>query len=112
MARVELTVQDIVNTGLSETLIPADDTDNHVFDNDGRVFLRVVNGETDVTVTIKPGLVRSGLSLEDLTVLVPADESRVIGPFVVADFNQPGTTKVHVDIDDDTNVTIGAFRLP
>ena len=112
MARVELTVQDIVNTGLSETLVAADDTNNHVFSNDGRVFLRVANGATDVNVTIKPGLVRSGLSLEDLTVLVPATESRVIGPFAVADFNQPGTAKVHVDIDNDVNVNIGAFRLP
>ncbi len=112
MSRVALTVQNVVLTGLVPVLTAGDDTNNHIFSNDGRAFLYVVNGATDVVVTVSPGLVRSGLNLEDLVVTVAANTERMIGPFPVADFNQAGTSNVHVDIDDDTNVTLAAIRLP
>lgn len=112
MARVNLPVQPVVRTGLNPSLTAADDVENHVFDNDGRVFLYVVNGLVDVDVTVVSGFTRLGLALADVTVTVPANHSRLIGPFPKDVFDQTGTGKVHVNIDDDSNVTLAAISLP
>ena len=114
MARGTLAVQPIVNTGLEPTYTAADAVDGHEFENDGKTFLHVANGATAVEVTVSANYSREGLTLPDLSVTVSASESRMIGPFDKIVFNQDGADKgkVFVDVDDASNVTLAAIRLP
>ena len=110
MARDILTVQEIVRTGLNPSLSAGDSANGHEFVNDGKTYVEVVNGGgSPIVVTIPtPGSI-DGLAIADRTVSVPAGETRKIGPFPNT-YNQSGGL-VYIDLDDDTSVTLGAFKL-
>jgi hypothetical protein len=119
-ARTVLTVQDIVRTGLNPALVSGDATNNHSFDNTGHnVFLHVITTGTAADVTIvTPNLV-DGLAIGDLVVTMPATGERIIGPFPKALYDTIDTDPdpdidpaIFVDLDADTGLTLGAFRLP
>ncbi len=118
MARSELTVEDVVRTGLNPTYNNAA-TDGHAIDNASkRVFIHVKNGSggsVDVTITT-PSTV-DGLAIADRVVAVPASGERMIGAFPEAVYSQEDATlgidkAVYVDYSATTSVTIGVFKLP
>lgn len=111
MARVAIAVQTITRTGLEPAYAAAAAAaDGNSFPNDGRTFLAVVNGATDVEVTLKIARTIDGQAAVNPTVTVPATETRMIGPFPPGIYNQTDGS-VHVDCDDESNVTIAAIRL-
>ena len=111
MARTDLTVQQIVRTGLEAVYAAADGSNQNAFANDGRTFLRVVNGGgSPINVTIDtPGSV-DGLAVSNLVVAVTNAEDRLIGPFPTNIYNQ-SDGKVYVDWSAVTSVTVAALRL-
>lgn len=120
MARTVLTVQDIVRTGLEATYSAGDDVNNHSFDNTGEnVVLHVKNGATAVNVTISTPNTVDGLAIADRVVTVAGTSEAIIGPFPNAVYGTVDTDPdpdidpaIFVDLDDDSNVTLAALRLP
>jgi hypothetical protein len=120
MARTVLTVQEVVRTGLEATYSAADAANNHSFDNTGEnVVLHVKNGAVLCNVTIVTPNTIDGLALADRLVAVTATEERIIGPFPNALYGTIDTDPdpdidpaIFVDIDDSSNVTLAALRLP
>lgn len=112
MARSALTVQALARTGLEPSFAAAN-ADGNSWNNTGREFLHVKNGATDVVVTVQTPRTVDGQAVTARTVTVPATEERMIGPFPPAIFNQGGALGdvVHVDYDDESNVTVGVFRV-
>jgi len=116
MARVDLPVTDIIRTGVGNagTLIASDETDNHEFVNDGRTIICALKtGAAAGVLTFKtPGTVDGQAIAEQLvTPGVHATKVTMIGPFPPSIYNQTDGT-VHIDLDDETTLTLGAFRLP
>jgi hypothetical protein len=112
MARVTLTPQQIVRTGLAPVFAGWDAGLQHGFANDGRIFAQVKNTNAAVrTVTVQtPGTV-DGLAVAERTVNIPATTGDVmIGPFPPSAYNQ-ADGQVYLDIDVVLNVTIAIFRL-
>jgi hypothetical protein len=113
MARTDLTVQEIVKSGLEPSYTSAS-ADGHAVANNGRTFLHVKNGGgSPITVTIQTSTTIEGLAVADQTVSVPASEERLIGPFSTH-FEQPSGAdkgKVYVDFSDVTSVTVAALRV-
>ena len=111
-----LTVQPIIKSGL-EASFAAADVGGDSFTNDGRTFLFVKNGATDVVVTItaqttsatKPGF--GDITLTNEVVTVTAGTEQMIGPLEQAIFND-ASGLAQVTYDDTTNVTVAAVRLP
>ena len=119
MARTELTVQDIVRTGLEATYVAGDASNDHSFDNYGeRVLIHIINaGGVDVTATVISSVVVDGLGVDDEPVVVTQAEDRFIGPFESSIFDQEDPDNniaraVFVDLDTAASVTIAALRLP
>jgi len=115
MARVDLPVTDIIRTGVGNagTLIASDETDNHEFVNDGRTIICVLKtGGAGVLTFLTPGTVdEQDIASQLVTPGVHATKVTMIGPFPPSVYNQSDGT-VHIDLDDETSLTIGAFRLP
>lgn len=110
MARTALTVQTIVQAGITPTFVAAN-TDGHSFVNNGNTFVEIINGHTSATMTatvIHPGTI-DGLTVADLAVSIAGGSTKQIGPFS-ARFNQPGTNDVNIDVST-TAASIGAFRI-
>ena len=115
MGRTNLPVTDIIRTspGNPGVLVAGDDTDNHDFVNDGRTIICVLKtGGAGILTFITPGTVE-GLAIADLAVTPATHATRIvmIGPFPPGVFNQSDGV-VHVDLDDETTFSLGAFRLP
>lgn len=112
MARVTLTVQEIVRTGLNPSYGVAEADGNAFANTDpGRRFVHVKNGGgAQITVTVVTPQTINGLGVADLTVDVPASGERMIGPFPPSSFNQ-GDGLVHVDYSDVTSVTVAALKI-
>ena len=111
MARANLSVQVIEPAGLSPAFVAAN-TDGVSVENNGNMYIEIVNGHTSATHTATidhPGTV-DGLAVANRDVEVPATETRKIGPFT-ARYNQAGTTVIHVDFESVTGLSIGAFRI-
>lgn len=112
----ELTVQDIARTGLNVSMSNADAAGDTFHQTpDGNVFIQVENGAAasrTVTVTAEntsksvPGW--GDLTASDVSVAIPAGESRLIGPFPQG----PYTADPTITYDDETSVTVAAIRLP
>lgn len=87
--------------------------DGHQFANDdGRTFFHVINGNASpLTVIIQTTAVVDGLAVADRTVVVPAGEERIIGPFPPEWYNH-ADGKVYVDYDITPSVTAAAIHLP
>lgn len=110
MARTELTVQTISRAGLEATTDAAI-ADGHKFVNDGKLtLLHVINGATDVVVTVQTAYTLDGKALADDTVTCTANEERFIGPFPADIYNQTDGM-VYIDYDDTSNVTVSVLRL-
>lgn len=112
-----LSVQDLSLSGLEVSYANAAGGGD-VFANDGKTFLRVVNGAgADITVTIttqdtsveKPGY--GTLTIGNATVTVTAGEARDIGFFPPARFNN-ASGQVAVGYSSATSVTVAAVRCP
>lgn len=112
MARAALTVQAVSRLGLEPAYVAAE-ADGNSFNNTGREMLHVKNGATDVVVTVQVPRTVDGQAVTARTVTVPATEERMIGPFPPSIFNQGGALGdvVHVDYDDESNVTVGVIRV-
>lgn len=111
MARASLSVQVITPDGLEPAFVAAN-TDGVSVQNNGNMYLEVVNGHTSATHTATidhPGTI-DGLVVANRTVAVPPAKTRKIGPFT-ARYNQLGTTYINVDFDSVTGLSIGAFRI-
>lgn len=110
MARTTLTVQTIVQAGITPTFVAAN-TDGHSFVNNGNTFVEIINSHTTATMTatvVHPGTI-DGLAVADQPVTIPGGATRRVGPFS-ARFNQPGTNDVNIDVST-TAASIGAFRI-
>ena len=119
MAELNVAVQSTTRAGLvaaylDSTTTPALATgdfagtgDQFLVPNDGRTFLHVKNGATDVAVTIQtPGTV-DGLAVTDRVVTVAATSEEFIGPFSRNDYGDP----FKFALDDVANVEIAAVRV-
>jgi hypothetical protein len=87
MARVDVTTQKIVLTGLVPTLTEPT-ADGDVVDA-GQVALYVTNGSgSPVNVTVEATAAQDGLDVEDLVVAVAAGATALIGPLPARTFAQ------------------------
>lgn len=107
----KLTVQQIARAGLEPTFAAAA-AGGDTFDNDGRTFFWVKNGDADeLTVTID-SIVDCDQGFDhDPDVAIPAGEERLIGPFPTGRFND-SSGEVSATYDDETSVTVAAVKLP
>lgn len=112
--RTELTVQDIVQSGLNPAYVAADATNDMMFKNDGKTFLHVKNagaGAVNVTIVSVPDVFgRSG----DVVVNISAGAERMIGVFKDFLFNQKSgadVNKIYVNFDVDASVTVAAIKI-
>jgi hypothetical protein len=107
MAEVRLTVEKSTYSGLDPSQTAVNSTDTYVFANDGRVVLRVDNGDTSSeTVTFTTDREINGLTIEDPTVTVPAGEFRFIGPFAPGVFNNGQDVDLAFSNGTSTNVEV------
>lgn len=113
----ELTVQEVVLTGLETTFVSAD-VGGDTFSNDGRTFLWVDNASGgDITVTLDAVAVAvekqgfGSVPVTDTAVVVTAGEERLIGPLGIQRFNT-SDSKVAVTYSGVTSLTVAAVRLP
>jgi hypothetical protein len=110
MARTALSVQTIVQGGMTPSYVAAN-TDGHSFVNNGNTYLAIINNHTSATMTATiahPGQI-DGLEVADQVVSVAGASTKYIGPFS-ARFHQPGTNDVNVDVSS-TAASVGAFRI-
>lgn len=112
MARSALAIQPHLAAGL-QPVYTAANVDGHSVVNDGNSYIEIINGAVAVVVTIVTPKLVDGLAVADQVVTVPATETRKIGPFPPGTYNQTSTDagSIHVDFDDISNVTIGAFSV-
>ncbi len=110
MARANLTVQDIVKTGVAPNFVAADTGDGNQFVNDGDCFIEVKNtGGSPINVTVTSVGKLDGMDMEDLVVAVPATTGdRMIGPFAPTAWNNAGGL-VYVNVS--AAATIAVLRL-
>ena len=105
----ELTVQKIVNSGITPTFA-ACDAAGDTFVNNGSTFIYVKNGDTaDHTVTVVGEGKCSFGYLHDLAVVVPTGSEKMIGPFLPARFNT-AQGKVVLSYDAVTSMTIAVLK--
>lgn len=119
MATTQITVQDIVRTGLEATYSAAASGDGNVFDNSQKnTFVHIVNGGgSDCTITIHtPQVVDSDLAVADRAVVCTAGEERFIGPFTGSyegnDADNSIERAVKLTYDQVTSVTLAVLRVP
>lgn len=106
-----LTVQAISRAGLEPTLQAAASGGDQ-FANTGREFVRIDNGGgSAVTVTVTTPQTVDGLAVADRTVSVPAGETRLVGPFPTANYND-ASGRVQLAYSGVTSVTVAALHLP
>lgn len=111
-----LATQDLVRDGL-EPVFNAADSGGDEFQNDGKTFVYIKNGATDVNLTFtaqntstsKPGF--GNLATPSQAVLVPADTEKAIGFFEPAIFND-GNGRVQITYDNEVNVTVAVLKAP
>lgn len=90
MANVTLTVYQLARTGLnlSDNKTTVVTTNTYYMPNNGSAFLHVNNViASPCTVTIDVPATVDGLTVADRTVIVPASELEVIGPFPPSQYN-------------------------
>lgn len=111
MARTALTVQTIVQAGITPSFVAAN-TDGHSFTNNGNTYLEIINNHTSATLALTVDYPTSidGLTVSDLAISVAGSSTRMVGPFT-ARFNQPGTTDVYVNMATTASASIAAFRI-
>ena len=105
-----LTVQSVVRGGLEATTsAAAAGGDEYV--NTGKQWAEFTNASgSSITVTIVLQQTIDGLAVANRTVIVEAGESRKIGPFPTAQYND-ANSKVQFTYSDVTTFTVGVFQL-
>ena len=115
MARTQIPIQELaVNGGTDADLAwtAGDDVNEHYFLNTGReiLLMRSVDGSKTATiVSVADEYGRTG----DKTIAPAAGKYAAAGPFAPKLFGQTGADfgRVHVDLDDDTNVHFAVIRF-
>jgi hypothetical protein len=107
MARVDVTTQQIVATGLAPTMTQPT-ADGDVIDS-GAVAVYVTNGSgAPINVTAQTPATQAGLAISEQIVAVPAGATRLIGPFPKSTYGRPSGAdigRVYVDYSSQTSVT-------
>lgn len=110
MAASQLTVQQVLNTGLEATFSSAN-ADGNYFINDGKTFIEIVNSDgSDHNIVIDSPVECNQGSSHDITVTVTAGERRHIGPLSKSRFNDDNGY-VNVTYSAVTSVTIAVMKL-
>jgi hypothetical protein len=113
MARTVMTPTAISTAGVSETMY-AGVTDGMQFVNNSKTWVRIVNSNGDtITATFVTPRQVGGLDVADLDITVAGSDTRLVGPFPAATYDNAGKI-VHIDISPTasaTNITFGAFYL-
>lgn len=107
-----LTVSSVDRDGLDHlAALVAADAGGDEWVNTGKEFLLVVNDHATISRTVTLDIVRTvdGQSVTDRTVVIPALESKLIGPFPTSDYNAAGNAKI--SYDDSADVTVGVFKI-
>ena len=114
----DLTIQDVVMTGLSPTLAAGASTATIPIAPGERIALRVANGgggSINVTITAEdtPQIVKGfgSKTMTDAVIAVPAGEERDIGPIPYG-YVDVATGKASVALSGTTSVTWAAIRYP
>lgn len=111
----QLTVADIVRSGLKEALVAAGaagDKINNTGVNKGKVFASIANASaTARTLTISTPRTIDDLAVADRTVVLSGSSRYDVGPFPAATYN---TTSGNVELSYSTNnsISLQAKRLP
>lgn len=113
MARTQIPIQELAANGGTDADISwtsGDDANEHYFDNTGREILLMQSDDGSKTATIVSVADHYGRTL-DKTLAPAAGKLGAAGPFPQNLFSQPGTGRVHIDLDDDTNVSFAVIRI-
>ena len=111
-----LTVQSVVDSGLTPALASVNTGDTAADDGTGRTFVEVANGSgSSINVTVPaqqtsvvvPGV--GALTVADIVVAVGAGARKFIGPFSRAYINTAGSITLNYSAT--TSVTAGAFKV-
>jgi len=109
MSEQVLTVQQVALTGTVITTGAAN-ADGNSFLNDGRTWLRVINGSgSSINVTINSQVLCDQGFDHDIVVAVAAGATKEIGPFDTRRFNLNGYT--HVTYSAVASVTVAAIKI-
>lgn len=111
MARTSITVEEVLSHATEElTYTSGDATNDMQFVNTGREVL-IVKGATTPTGTVTVKSVQDyNRRTGDLTQAVSASKEYWMGPFPPTLFNQSDGV-VHVDLDDDTDISMTVVRM-
>lgn len=121
MARSEIPVTEIVRAGTEAgavAQITADATNDHfITANDGRVFLEVASTDggaqtVDIVANPTPGGTFDGLTIDPLTLSIPAGETWFFGPFRPYTFQQDSSGMMHINPSVSTTLKFRAYQLP
>ena len=103
------TVESSSRDGLDPTANAVASEDS--FTNDGKTLIEVINADASPnTVTIVTQSTVDGLAVADKTVVVPAGEARIIGPFPKQIYNNTSGAVV-VQHSNTTSNTARCFKL-
>lgn len=105
MARDTIPTYSASPAGQTVTYLAATAANNALVENNGRVVL-IANNATggSLNVTVVTGGTVGGLAIADQVIAVAAGATRLLGPFPVDTFNQPGTSTLHVDVSGNMNL--------
>jgi hypothetical protein len=107
MARVSVTTQKIVGSGLAPALT-GPTADGDVIDS-GAVALMVTNGSGgSINVTVQTPATQSGLAVAEQIVAVGAGATKLIGPVPAGTYARPSGLdegRVYVDYSSQTSIT-------
>lgn len=107
MARVDVTTQKIVGTGLAPNMT-APTADGDVIDS-GAVAVMVTNGSAgSINVTVQTPATQAGLAVAEQIVAVAGSATKLIGPFPKGTYGQPSGDdegRVYVDYSAQASVT-------
>jgi len=107
-----LDYQQIRKTGTEVTYEAIDDVNGNQFQNDGRMFLHVLNASGDVaTLTFVTPKTVDGLAIADRAVAITDAEERMIGPFPPTIYNDADRLVQITYSVIDVGVTVALLRL-
>lgn len=111
-----LTVQTVVDAGLTPALAAVTASDTFVDDGSARTYVEVNNANAgSLTVTVPSQLASvntPGVGVQtvpDITVVIPTATRKLIGPFTTAYRNSAGLVTANYSLT--ASVTAGAFKL-
>lgn len=87
------------------------EADGDEFANDGTKVVLVKNDSVNyLSVTITTHATLDGQAVDDRVVQIDPGDMVLIGPFPTSIYNHPTTGRVHVEIDNRTDVLIGVVK--